>query len=103
MNNTQKERAIGLLERASAEFELHPEDRRSEGKIGFEIDAFLMEVRGSIKLEEGRYYRSREGKKIGPMVVSDLLGFDFQCADGYYNSHGLAVADHLDAIEEWTN
>jgi hypothetical protein len=67
-----------------------------------------------MKIEEGKYYKTRDGRKVGPMSVppkdttwssivkSDTIVYGVPkgwCDGGRYNAYG--GVDDLDIIEEW--
>lgn len=68
-----------------------------------------------IKIEAGKYYRTRDGQKVGPMnvppvgkswisqVIADAVtqdrGFLGWCADGFYNASGKLSQNDL--VAEW--
>ena len=51
------------------------------------------------KLEAGKYYKTRDGRKVGPLTKSHL-GF----TDGIHNytEYGMAAGPLLDIISEWS-
>lgn len=60
----------------------------------------------SIKIEEGKFYRTQSGKKVGPMIPSYrkdwpwiVVRGDGQCWDDY--GLGIAETDSPDLIAEW--
>lgn len=60
-----------------------------------------------MKIESGKYYRTRDGRKVGPMehYSGGQDGFSFCCGGSTYNSYGgyysLGASVH-DLIAEWT-
>ena len=66
-----------------------------------------------MKIEEGKYYRSREGCKVGPMGVNDANWFVGKYEDivwlgtekgNYVGGRESYVDDHpFDLISEWTD
>ena len=60
-----------------------------------------------MKIEEGKYYRTRNGRKFGPMESSSSKTFPFQfevityTSDGFY--HPASGASCFDLIAEWTD
>lgn len=84
--------------------------------IGFNPGAYLSDLEplpvaapaqpaDSLKIEAGRYYRTRDGRKVGPME-SDNWGDGYPWTDGdrWYSSSGAWVHDEEsehDLIAEW--
>lgn len=64
-----------------------------------------------MKLEVGKYYRTREGRKVGPLQISesgDEGGFWIDCyglirQDGRYGYGERSFQSTLDLIAEWTD
>ncbi len=61
-----------------------------------------------MQIEEGKFYKSREGKKIGPIQRRATIGLTYPWTDGAENYRGdgtwaieHGVTNHRDLIEEW--
>ncbi len=67
----------------------------------------------AITIEVGKFYRTRNGSKAGPMRVSNCFGYDFIAtvvgetgnrifqSDGSHGSEIIGNKQHLDLIAEW--
>ncbi len=59
-----------------------------------------------MKIEEGKFYRTRDGEKVGPILPYDGDGFPFRCGIYSYNSYGGYYSrgtSPRDLIAEWTD
>lgn len=73
-----------------------------------------------MKIEEGKFYRTRDGRKVGPMEVGGLVGeWDFEAdvdgqrtidgtycawrADGSFDPLDRKTPHRLDLISEWSD
>lgn len=58
-----------------------------------------------MKLEVGKYYRTRDGRTVGPMRARDVFGGAFWSGiGGAYHADGTHVCNpHSDIIYEWTD
>lgn len=69
-----------------------------------------------MKIEVGKYYRTRDGRKVGLMAENDgRFGYEFRFvsedtgltfspawrADGTFNPHSKQVSDPCDIVAEW--
>lgn len=60
-----------------------------------------------VKLEKGKYYRTRDGRKVGPMVMNFVSKtHPFSCQNGYIYKvdGGYLIENHehvFDIIAEW--
>lgn len=59
-----------------------------------------------MQIEEGKFYRTRDGRKVGPMEVYDGDGFSFCSGGRTYNSYGgfysMGISDK-DLVSEWSD
>jgi len=60
-----------------------------------------------MQIEAGKYYRTRDGRKVGPMVASPLIDYPFKDGSGFmsFTTDGhrfCADEHHTDLIAEWT-
>lgn len=59
----------------------------------------------TLTIEAGKFYRTRDGRKVGPMETYNGDGFSFRCGGRTYNSYGGYYSNgsnDLDLIAEWT-
>lgn len=58
-----------------------------------------------LKIEAGKYYKTRDGRKVGPMYVINDPYWPWACSDFSYRDDGTWDADmeqdEQDLIEEW--
>ena len=60
-----------------------------------------------MQIEAGKYYRTRDGRKVGPMVANPLIDYPFKDGSGFmsFTTDGhrfCADEHHTDIIAEWT-
>lgn len=59
-----------------------------------------------LKIEAGKFYKTHDGRKVGPIVaiVDDGDGFVWESSDCYYIASGVArhLSDSNDLVAEWT-
>lgn len=94
----------------SVQFDLHHE---TDGVISqFAIDPWKRIELAPLKIEEGKYYRTRDGRKVGPMEVWPLGGWHSDRAEhplngGVWLDGGTAkyagAKDSPDLIAEWVD
>ena len=63
-----------------------------------------------MKLEVGKYYKTRDGRKVGPLKDWPDRIWKFKCGESYYKSDGHHEYDDYDShvhecdlIAEWTD
>lgn len=59
-----------------------------------------------MQIEAGKYYRTRDGRKVGPMIYNPCGGFDpweDSTQDDLWNDSGKSDSGENDLIEEWTD
>lgn len=68
------------------------------------VSAEEVENAVGVKLEAGKYYKTRDGRKVGPMRVIDSRDSEngyFHCNEKSYQKHGMAFMPEDDLISEW--
>ena len=62
------------------------------------VSAEEVEKDVGVKLEAGKYYKTRDGRKVGPMQERE---FGFFCDKHNYTTLGMAAFPGKDIISEW--
>lgn len=77
-----------------------------DGYAAASVDSFEL-VRAPLKLEAGKYYRTRDGRKVGPMEFHSDVGLIEKLGDGrIWSTNGEFVGSperDVDLIAEWVD
>src|SRR6478752_3208752 len=57
-----------------------------------------------VKLEAGKYYKTRDGRKVGPLIQSSTDFFGFEgFATWYFDGRSTSYRKNEDIISEWSS